>query len=114
MLKRLVLALMALVFVFTTIGIGFAGENGNARKGKYTYKNVYKSCNKRGEIDSPKPLLGPDSKTQAQWKRTFEKKDFDQFKCSEEWSKLSEKDLNDIYTYLHDHAADSPSPAKCK
>jgi hypothetical protein len=40
MLKRLVLALMAIVFVFTTIGIGFAGENGNARKGKYTYRNV--------------------------------------------------------------------------
>lgn len=114
MLKRLVLALMALVFVFTTISIGFAGEKGNARKGKYTYKNVYKSCNKRGEIDSPKPLLGPDSKTQAQWKRTFDKKDFDQFKCSEEWNKLSDKDLNDIFTYLKDHAADSPSPAKCK
>lgn len=114
MLKKMFLALMALVFVFTTIGIGFAGEKGNARKGKYTYKNVYKSCNKRGEIDSPRPLLGPDSKTQAQWKRTFDKKDFDQFKCSEEWSKLSEKDLNDIYTYLHNYAADSPSPAKCK
>jgi hypothetical protein len=114
MLKKMFLALMAIVFVLTTIGIGFAGQKGNARKGKYTYRNVYKSCNKRGEIDSPSPVLSPDSKTQAQWKRTFDKKDFDQFKCSEEWSKLSEKDLNDIYTYLHDHAADSPSPAKCK
>ena len=114
MLKKMFLALMALVFVFTTIGIGFAGEKGNARKGKYTYKNVYKSCNKRGEIDSPRPLLSPDAKTQAQWKRIFEKKDFDAFKCNEEWIKLSEEDLTDIYTYLHDHAADSPSPAKCK
>jgi hypothetical protein len=114
MLKKSVLALMVIVFLFTTIGIGLAGEKGNARKGKYTYRKVYKSCNKRGEIDSPQPLLSPDSKTQAQWKRTFDKKDFDQFKCSEEWSKLSDKDLNDIYTYLHDHAADSPSPAKCK
>jgi hypothetical protein len=114
MLKKMFLALLALVFVFTTISIGFAEGKGNARKGKYTYRNVYKSCNKRGEIDSPKPLLSPDSKTQAQWKRTFDKKDFDQFKCSEEWSKLSDKDLNDIFTYLKDHAADSPSPAKCK
>ena len=114
MLKRLVLVLMAMVFVFTTLSIGFAAGKGNARKGKYTYRNVYKSCNQRGEIDSPKPLLSPDTKTQAQWKRTFDKKDFDQFKCKEEWSKLSEKDLNDIFTYLHDHAADSPSPAKCK
>ncbi|MBU3947568.1 MAG: cytochrome c family protein [Proteobacteria bacterium] len=114
MLKRLIITLMAMCFVFATIGIGFAGEDGNARKGKYTYRNVYKSCNKRGEVDSPRPPLGPDSKTQAQWKRTFDKKEFDQFKCGEEWSKLSEKDLNDIYTYLHEHAADSPSPAKCK
>jgi hypothetical protein len=112
--KKLFLTLTALVFVFTTAGIGFAAGNGNARKGKYTYRNVYKSCNKRGEIDSPKPLLSPDTKTQAQWKRTFDNKDFDQFKCSDEWSKLSDKDLNDIYTYLYDHAADSPSPAKCK
>ena len=114
MLKKLVLTLTAMMFVFTTAGIGLAGGKGNARKGKYTYRNVYKSCNKRGEIDSPKPLLSPDTKTQAQWKRTFEKKDFAQFKCSEEWSKLSDDDLNDIFAYLHDHAADSPSPAKCK
>ena len=114
MLKKLLLALTAIIFVFTASGIGFAAEKGNARKGKYTYRNVYKSCNKRGEVDSPKPLLSPDAKTQAQWKRTFDKKDFDQFKCSEEWSKLSDKDLNDVYTYLHDHAADSPTPAKCK
>ena len=114
MLKKMFLALLALVFVFTTIGIGFAAGKGNARKGKYTYRNVYKSCNKRGEIDSPKPLLSPDAKTQAQWTRVFEKKDFEQFGCQEEWSGLSEKDLGDIYAYLHDHAADSPSPAKCK
>jgi hypothetical protein len=114
MLKRLGLALMAIVFVFATISIGFAGEKGNERKGKYTYRKVYKSCNQRGEIDSPRPLLSPDTKTQAQWKRTFEKKDFDQFKCKEEWSKLSDEDLNDIFAYLHGHAADSPSPAKCK
>lgn len=113
MLNKMVLFLMAIGFVFTTIGIGFADESGNARKGKYTYRSVYESCNKRGEIDSPKPILSPDSKTQAQWKRTFDKKDFDQFKCREDWSKLSEKDLNNIYKYLYDHAADSPSPAKC-
>ncbi|MEJ2656728.1 MAG: cytochrome c family protein [Desulfobacterales bacterium] len=112
--KRLLLTLTALVFVLTTAGIGFAGGKGNARKGKYTYRKVYKSCNQRGEIDSPRPILSPDTKTQAQWKRTFESKDFDQFKCKEEWSKLSDSDLADIYTYLHDHAADSPSPAKCK
>jgi len=114
MLKRLVTILTVVLFVFTAASFGFAGEKGNARKGKYTYKNIYKACNERGEIDSPRPVLNPDSKTQAQWTRVFEKKDFAEFKCSEEWSKLSDKDLNDIYTYLHTYAADSPSPAKCK
>ena len=112
--KKLFLTLIAFVFVFTTTGLGFAGEKGNSRKGKYTYRKVYKSCKERGEIDSPKPVLSPDAKTQAQWKRTFDKKDFDQFQCKEEWSKLSDEDLNNIFTYLYDHAADSPSPAKCK
>ena len=114
MFKKAIFLITATIFLFSSVGIVFALEKGNKRKGKYTYRNVYKSCNKRGEIDSPKPLLSPDAKTQAQWKRTFDKKDFDQFKCSEEWSKLSDKDLNDIFTYLNDHAADSPSPAKCK
>ncbi len=114
MLKNLVYYLMVIIFVFPTLSIGFAAEKGNPRKGKHTYRNVYKSCNKRGEVGSIKPLLSPNSKTRAQWKRTFEKKDFDQFKCKEDWSKLSDKDLNDIFTYLYDHAVDSPSPAKCQ
>ena len=33
----------------------------------------------------------------AQWDRMFTKKDFEDFKCTEEWSKLSEKELQDIY-----------------
>jgi hypothetical protein len=61
-----------------------------------------------------KPPISPDAKTQAQWTRTFEKKDFADFGCQPEWEALSEKDITDIYTYLHDHAADSPTPAKCK
>jgi hypothetical protein len=50
----------------------------------------------------------------AQWKRLFEKKDFEEFLCKEEWSQLSEGDIADIYAYLYKHAADSPTPAKCK
>ena len=32
----------------------------------------------------------------------------------DEWSKQSDKDLLDIYTYMYDHAFDSPSPLKCE
>lgn len=114
MFKKGIFAVTALIFLFSTVGITFAMERGNKRKGKYTYRKVYKACMERGEVDSPKPPISPDAKTQAQWTRTFDKKDFEDFGCQPEWEALDEKAISDIYTYLHDHAADSPTPAKCK
>ncbi len=113
-MKKTGIALMAIVFTFTSLGVCLAGGKANERKGKYTYRKIYKACRKRGEVDSPRPILSPDAMTQAQWDRVFEKKDFDQFGCKEEWSKLSDQDLANIHAYLRAHAADSPSPAKCK
>lgn len=113
-MKKLILAAIAMIFLVTSTGLVFAGDKGNKRKGKYTYRKVYKACMARGEVDSPKPIVNPDAKTQAQWTRTFEKKDFEIFKCKPEWDALGEKDLLDIYTYLYSFAADSPTPAKCK
>ena len=112
--RKIILTLMSVIFVFTFAGLVMAAEKGTKRKGKYTYRKVYKACHERGEVDLAKPILNPDAKTQAQWKRIFDKKEFDEFGCKQEWDKLSEKDLLDIFTYLHDHAADSPTPAKCK
>ena len=113
-MKKIILTVTALIFMFTSAGLVLAGDKGNKRKGKYTYRKVYKACQARGEVDAPKPIVNPDAKTQAQWTRTFEKKDFALFKCKQEWDALSEKDLLDIYTYLYSFAADSPTPAKCK
>ena len=114
MIKKVLLTLMAVVFVLGTVSAGIALDKGNKRKGKYTYRKVYKACFERGGIDSSTPPLSPADKTQAQWTTLFESKDFGQFKCEEEWQSLSEKDVSDIYTYMHEHAFDSPSPAKCK
>lgn len=114
MLKRIAIALLAMVFLVTSAGLVFAGDKGNKRKGKFAYRQIYKECKARGEVDSTKPPINPDSKTQAQWKRVFEKKDFEDFGCKAEWAKLSDEDILDIYTYLHSGAADSPTPAKCK
>ena len=113
-MKKSIIGALALLLTFSFIGGVMGAEKGNGRKGKYTYRKVYKSCFERGAVESEKPPLSPDTKTQAQWTRVFEKKDFEPFGCKEEWSVLSEQELNDIYAYLHDHAADSPSPAKCK
>ncbi|MCK5682983.1 cytochrome c family protein [bacterium] len=118
MKKKIISVIMAFMFIVSVAGVVFAqdasGPDGNKRKGKYTYKNVYKACAKRGEVESKTPLLSPGDKTMSQWKRVFAKKKFGIFKCSEDWGNLSEDDINNIYTYLYSFAADSPTPAKCK
>ena len=99
----------------TSVGISFAaGPDGNKRKGKYTYKKVYKACSERGEVDSKTPPISPADKTMAQWQRIFDKKDYSEFGCADEWNTLSDQDVLDIYSYLYNYAADSPSPATCK
>lgn len=114
MFRKGMVVVSTLIFLISATGIAFAMDKGNNRKGKYTYRKVYKACMERGEVSSVKPPISPDAKTQAQWTRTFDKKDFGDFGCQPEWEALSEADLADIYAYLHDHAADSPTPAKCK
>ena len=114
MIKNSFISLMAVMFILSTTSLCFAADKGNSRKGKYTYRKVYEKCHAKGMVDTAKPPISPDEKTQAQWKRLFDKKDFAEFGCKEEWDKLSEDDLLNIFTYLHGHAADSPTPAKCK
>lgn len=113
MIKRTITILVLILLAVTVIGAA-ADEPGNKRKGKYTYRKVYKACFERGAVESKTPPVSPADKTMAQWEQLFESKDFAQFGCADEWSKLSETDLMDIYSYLHAHGSDSPTPAKCK
>lgn len=111
-MKKMIIAAAAITMMITTLS--FAAEGGDERKGKFLYKKIYKACFDKGEVKSEKPALSPDAKTQAQWTRVFEDKNFSEMGCSDEWSKLGDKELQDIFAYLHGHAADSPAPAKCK
>jgi len=111
---KLLSAVLAIFLSLCFVGTGLSMERGNKRKGKYTYRKVYKACYARGEIDSVKPPANPDAKTQAEWEQTFDNRQFDGFGCKEEWAVLSDKDLIDIFTYLYAYASDSPTPAKCK
>ncbi len=113
-MKKVVLVLTILAFICTGLAPVFAAGKGNKRKGKYTYRKVYKACMARGEVSAPKPIVNPDAHTQAEWTQVFEKKDFAEFKCAPEWAALDDKQLLDIYTYLYSFASDSPTPAKCK
>lgn len=114
MIRKIIVTAMALFFVFSAMGAGFALEKGNKRKGKYTYRKVYKACFERGAVESQTPPISPADKTQAEWEAIFSNKDYSQFGCGEEWSNLNLSQVTDIYTYLYEHAADSPTPAKCK
>ena len=114
MQRKLITILLAVFLSISFVGASLAMDKGNKRKGKYTYRKVYKACFERGEVSAAKPTLNPDAHSQADWTTLFEAKNFDEFGCKEEWSALTEKDVIDIYTYLHAHASDSPTPAKCK
>ena len=114
MRKKLLQTMLAIFLSFCFLGSAMAMEQGNKRKGKYTYRKVYKACQERGEVESSKPPVNPDAHTQAEWEQLFDSKQYGEFGCSEEWAKLSEKDVIDIFTYLHAHGSDSPTPAKCK
>jgi mono/diheme cytochrome c family protein len=108
MRKKTFISLIAMVMVFSFIGASYAFEAGNERKGKYLYRSKCRACHKDG---ASAKALGPTDKTQAQWERTFAK--YERLDCAKEWEGLSEADRNDILTYLHGHAFDSPSPATC-
>lgn len=114
MLRKVILIVLSVVFVATTVGAALAMEQGNKRKGKYTYRKVYKSCFERGEVDSQTPPLSPNTKTMAEWEQLYDSKDYAEFGCQEEWSQLSDTEVLDIFSYLHAHGSDSPTPAACK
>lgn len=114
MVRKVIVAAMAFFFVFSTVGVSLALEKGNKRKGKYIYRKVYKACFERGAVDSQVPPISPADKSQAEWEAIFTSKDFSQFGCEEEWNNLDDTQVTDIYTYLFEHASDSPTPAKCK
>lgn len=111
--KASVLVLTALLFIAWT-GPALSMELGNKRKGKYTYRKVYKACHERGAVDSAKPFLSPADKTMAQWEEIYNSKDYSMFKCDEEFKALDDTELLDIFSYLYAHGSDSPTPATCK
>ena len=114
MKTKMMSALLSAVLFFCFNTAVMALEKGNERKGKYTYRKIYKSCQTRGEVESSVPSISPADKTQNQWTQVFDNKKFDEFGCKDEWSKLSDKEIIDVYTYMYSYASDSPSPAKCQ
>jgi hypothetical protein len=59
MIRKALFAATALIFLFSAVGIVWAMEKGNKRKGKYTYRKVYKACMARGEVGFRKTAHQP-------------------------------------------------------
>lgn len=105
-----------MVLLILIVGLSFstqilAAKKGNGRKGKYLFRKHCRTCHVE---NGSATALSPISKTQADWQTVFKKNEFSKLTCNAEWEKRKEKDLLDIYTYMYDHAFDSPSPLKCK
>jgi hypothetical protein len=117
MSKKIISSIVVIMFTLGSFAVAFAadeGPGGNKRKGKYTYRKVYKACMATGEVESATPKISPADKKKAEWKDIFENNKFDEFGCLDFWAKLPEKDIIDIYSYFYGYAADSPTPATCK
>jgi len=104
--RKLILSVATALITIFAVSMAFAMGGGNARKGKFLYRKNCRSCHN----GSTAADLSPADKTQAEWTATFS--DMGKIKCSDDWT-INEKDINDIFSYLHDYAKDSPSPAKC-
>ncbi|GAB6060620.1 c-type cytochrome [Desulfonatronum parangueonense] len=112
MKRQTLMGIATAVILASYVGISVASEFGNARKGRFLYRQNCRPChmeNPVGEI--PAQYLGPDSKTQAEWKQVFE--NYTELPCAGHWGDLSDQDRMDILQYVHDGAQDSPTPAKC-
>jgi hypothetical protein len=110
-MKRLLKLSLASVVLSMMLAQPLYAKKPNARKGKYLFRKHCRSCHsEKGEAKA----LSPISKTQAEWTAVFKNGEFKHLKCNDVWSERKEKDLNDMYAYMHDHAYDSPSPLKCK
>ena len=110
--KKILGTILTISLIVSFVCIAFGANpfttDGNERRGKYMYRKSCRACHDgSGAVD-----LSPNSKTQAQWERTFGK--YERLDCIEEWNKLKHDDLNSIYTYLYSHAYDSEQPATCE
>lgn len=111
MFKRGFSLVLGLLLVLGTVSLASALGDGNYRKGKYLFRKNCRSCHAEGQKAKD---LSPLDKTQAEWVKAFSAEAVAGYPCKDEWAKLSDTDKNDIFTYLHKHAKDSPTPAKCK
>jgi mono/diheme cytochrome c family protein len=106
MLSCLVVFFLVLSF---SAAVSAEQKKGNQAKGRYYFRQTCKSCHSKGQ---PGGEITPMSKTMAQWKRYFDAEKHN--KGAELLTKvMPPEQINDVSTYVVEHAADSLQPETC-
>ncbi len=96
-----------MAFAAFTAAVAMAG--GSENKGKFNFKKTCKPCHTKGAKGGE---VTPLTKTQEQWQRYF--KNGTHNKGAEKLTTfMTPEQLNDVQTFLVNHAADSPQPETC-
>ena len=97
------------IFIAGTAFLWAAQTKGNEGKGKYYFRQNCKECHTKGAIGGE---VTPLTKTQAQWRSYFASGKHN--KRTEPLTKIMpEENLQDVQTFLVNHAADSLQPETC-
>jgi len=108
MFKKAMLVVLAVVFVATNVfAMNFDG--GDGRKGKRLWKRYHTKCADGTKLSAK---AGAATRTQAQWKDAFTNPA--KLPCKGQWSGIkTQEDMENVFRYLFDHAADSDQPETC-
>lgn len=109
MFKKAILVILALAFVATNV-FAFDFNGGDSRKGKRLWKRYQLECADGAALKSK---TGASTKTQAQWKDAFMHPA--KLPCNGKWKEgiKTDEDMQNVFRYLYDHAADSDQPETC-
>ena len=103
------LLMTVLVVVFLSVGLAFAADGPNAKKGKYLWKTNCKTCHVGGAEGG---VLSPSTKTAKFWTDFFDKPNANPV-INEKCKKFPEANMKDIRQYMLEHAKDSDQPETC-
>lgn len=108
-MRRIIPVLVGLFFVGLTASMILAASGGSETKGKFYFKKSCKSCHAKGKEGGE---VTPLTKTQAQWKKYFTAGTHNKGK-QKLTGILTAEQLQDVETFLYNHASDSPQPETC-
>ncbi|MGD9807703.1 MAG: cytochrome c [Deferribacterales bacterium] len=108
MFKKAMLVVLAVVFMATNV-FAMDFNAGDGRKGKRLWKRYHTKCADGTKLSAK---AGAATRTQAQWKDAFTNPA--KLPCGGKWEGIqSQEDMQDVFRYLFDHAADSDQPETC-